>query len=161
MDVVETLLPGVGIRYDLTTRSGTLIAIVMKREGTVELAVYDSDDPDRATSVLQLDAEEADAVADVLGAPRMAHRFADLSREVPGLSSARVTIRPGSPYDGKPLGETRARTMTGCSIVAVVRGSDVVPGPGPEEVLHQGDVLVVVGSEAGLEKLGALLSVEG
>lgn len=161
MDVVETLLPGVGIRYDLTTRSGTLVAVVMKREGPVELALYDSDDPDQATSVLQLDADEADALADVLGAPRMAHRFADLSHEVPGLSSARVTVRQGSPYDGRPLGETRARTLTGCSIVAVVRDSDVVPGPGPDEVLRQGDVLVVVGSEAGLEKFSALLSVEG
>jgi TrkA domain protein len=90
----------------------------------------------------------------------MAHRFADLSREVPGLSSARVSVRPGSPYAGKVLGETRVRTLTGCSIVAVVRGPEIVPGPGPDELLREGDVLVAVGSEAGLEKLSALLSVQ-
>jgi TrkA domain protein len=160
VDVVETLLPGVGIRYELLTRSGLTIGIVVKREGPVEIGVYQSDDPDAASAVVRLDADEADAVADILGAPRMAHRFADLSREVPGLSSARVSIRPDSPYDGKELGETRARTLTGCSIVAVVRGPEVVAGPGPGETLRAGDVLVVVGSDEGLEKLSTILSVQ-
>ncbi|MCK6208940.1 cation:proton antiporter regulatory subunit [Georgenia sp. EYE_87] len=161
MDVVETLLPGVGIKYELRTRTDLLIGIVVKREGPVEIAVYDSDDPDQARTVVHLDTDEADAVADILGAPRMAHRLADLSREVPGLNSARLSVRPGSPYAGKPLGETRARTLTGCSIVAVVRDSEIVPGPGPDEPLLEGDVLVAVGSEAGLEKLSSLLSVQG
>lgn len=158
MDLVETLLPGVGIRYELTTRSGLLLGIVVQRAGAVEVAVYDRRDPDRASSVLHLDAEEAEAVAEILGAPRLTQRFADLSREVPGLRSARIAVRPGSPFDGRPLSDTRARTRTGCSIVAVVRSTDIVTSPEPHEVLHAGDVLVVIGSEDGLEQLDALLS---
>ena len=158
MEFVETLLPGVGVRYELTTRSGLLLGIVVRREGGVEVAVYDRHDPDRAREVFRLDADEADAVAEILGAPRVTQRFADLSREVPGLQSARISLRPGSPFDGRPLGDTLARTLTGCSIVAVVRDTDVVPSPTPQQVLHAGDVLVVIGSREGLEHLGALLT---
>jgi TrkA domain protein len=158
VDLEETMLPGVGVRYELRTRAGERVGIVVQREGGAELAVYDRRDPDRARSVLRLDAEEVDAVADVLGAPRLAQRFADLSKEVPGLESGRFPIPEGSPFAGHPLGDTRARTLTGCSIVAVVRDTDVVPSPGPEDVLQPGDVLVAIGSRSGLEKLERHLS---
>ena len=158
MELEETLLPGVGVRYELRTRAGHLLGIVVQREGGAEIAVYDRRDPDRARGVFRLTAEEADAVAEVLGAPRLTQRFADLSKEVPGLRSARFPIRPGSPFDGRSLGDTRARTLTGCSIVAIVRDSDVVPSPTPADRLQAGDVLVAIGSGTGLEQLDRRLS---
>ncbi|MGY1734545.1 cation:proton antiporter regulatory subunit [Geodermatophilus sp. SYSU D00684] len=157
VDLDETMLPGVGVRYGLTTRAGDRLAVVVQREGGAEVAVFDRRDPDRARAVFRLDAEETGVLAELLGAPRLTQRFVDLSREVPGLESARFLLRPGSPFDGRPLGDTRARTLTGCSIVAVVRENDVVPSPGPAEVLHAGDVLVAIGSDAGLTRLGARL----
>ncbi|WP_127125962.1 cation:proton antiporter regulatory subunit [Georgenia sp. SYP-B2076] len=161
MDLVETLLPGVGIRYELKTSAGPLLGIVVRRDGPVEIVVYEEKDPDRAHAMLHLDPDEADAVADILGAPRLTQRFADISREVPGLRSARLAVRPGSRYAGRPLGATRARTLTGCSIVAVVRDADVVAAPGPDTVLQGGDVLVVLGSEEGLAELDAMLAEHG
>ncbi len=158
MELVETLLPGVGVRYELRTRSGQVLAIVVQREGGAEVGVYDRRDPDRALGMLRLEPEEVDAVAEVLGAPRLTQRFADLSREVPGLESARFTVAEGSPYAGRTLGDTRARTTTGCSIVAIVRGADVVPSPAPGDPLHPGDVLVAIGSAKGLEQLDRRLS---
>jgi TrkA domain protein len=158
MDLEETLLPGVGVRYQLTTRAGEILAIVVQREGGAEIAVYDRRDRDQARGMFRLSAEEADAVAEVLGAPRLTQRFADLSREVPGLQSARFPIAPDSPFAGRTLGDTRARTLTGCSIVALVRGPDVVPSPGPGDELRAGDVLVAIGSAAGLEQLARRLS---
>lgn len=159
MDLVETLLPGVGIRYEVTTRSGAPLAFVVRRDGAVEVSVYDAHDRDRARSAVRLDADEAATIAEVLGAPRITQRFADLSREVPGLRSARLAVEPGSPYVDRPLGDTHARTLTGCSIVAVVRGEQVVPAPTPSEVLRAEDVLVVIGSGEGLDALAALLAV--
>ena len=153
VDLEETLLPGVGIRYLLRTRSGELLGIVVRREGGAEIGVYDRRDPDQARSVLRLEPEEADALAEVLGAPRLTQRFADLSREVPGLESSRIPVLAGSPFAGRPLGDTRARTLTGCSVVAIVRDSDVVPSPGPQDVLRAGDVLVAIGSADGLATL--------
>jgi len=158
VDLIETLLPGVGIRYEMSTRSGVPLAFVVRRDGAVEVSVYDARDRDRARSAVRLDADEAGALAEVLGAPRIAQRFADLSREVPGLQSARLAVEPGSAYVDRPLGDTRARTRTGCSIVAVVRGEQVVTSPPPQEVLRAHDVLVVIGSAEGLDALATVLS---
>ncbi|MGY1605767.1 MULTISPECIES: cation:proton antiporter regulatory subunit [unclassified Geodermatophilus] len=157
VELEETLLPGIGVRYGLTTRAGDRLAVVVQREGGIEVSVYDRRDPDRTRGVIRLDADETGVLAELLGAPRLTQRFVDLSREVPGLESGRFTVRPGSPFENRPLGETRARTLTGCSVVALVRESDVVTSPGPADVLHAGDVLVAIGSAAGLGQLAARL----
>jgi TrkA domain protein len=161
MDLEETLLPGVGVRYQLETRSGQVLGIVVQREGGAEIAVYDRRDPDRARGMFRLEPEEVDALAEVLGAPRLTQRFADLSKEVPGLESARITVGARSPYAGRTLGDTRARTLTGCSIVAIVRGADVVPSPEPSDPLQAGDVLVAIGSATGLAQLDRRISGAG
>ena len=85
-----------------------------------------------------------------LGAPRIVERFADLTKEVPGLDAGQVRILAGSGFVDRPLGETRARTRTGASIVAIVRDEQVLASPGPSEVLHAGDVLVVIGTKDGI-----------
>jgi TrkA domain protein len=161
VELVETLLPGVGVRYDLRTRDGNQLSLVLQRDGAVEVAVHDRLDPDRARGVLRLGPDEAEAVAELLGAPRLTQRFADLSREVPGLRSARLTIAAGGPFDGRTLGDTRARTLTGCSVVALVRGQQVVTSPAPDQPLQGEDVLVVIGAATGIERLATLLSTGG
>ncbi|MER7515612.1 cation:proton antiporter regulatory subunit [Streptomyces sp. NPDC126499] len=150
MDVTEVLLPGVGLRYEFTSHRGDRVGVVARRTGDFELVVYPEEDPDEGRPVLQLNGEEADAVAEILGAPRITERFADLTKEVPGLLSARIEVPPGSAYDGRPLGDTRARTRTGASVVAIVRGRDVIASPAPREVLRGGDVLVVIGTHEGI-----------
>jgi TrkA domain protein len=150
MDVKEVLLPGVGLRFEFENRDGDRIGVVARRTGDFEVFVYPSDDPDQAQQVFRLTDEEADALAQILGAPRIAERFADLTREVPGLNAGQVTIRPGSPYVNRPLGDTRARTRTGASIVAIVRDEEVLASPGPAETLRANDVLVVIGTEDGI-----------
>lgn len=150
MDVNEVLLPGVGLRYEFTNQDDDRIGVVALRSGAFEVIVYAADNPDRAGSVLRLTSEEADVLAEILGAPRIAERFADLTKEVPGLSAGQIEVWGGSAFDGRPLGDTRARTRTGASIVAVVRGVEVIASPGPEHVLRGGDVLVVIGTHDGI-----------
>lgn len=150
MDVNEVLLPGVGLRYEFTNHDGERIGVVARRTGDFELVVYSRSDPDSSRSVMRLNSEEADTLAEILGAPRMAERFADLTKEVPGLIAGQVEVTAGSPFDGLPLGQTRARTRTGASIVAIVRSDDVIASPTPADVLLPGDVLVVIGTYDGI-----------
>jgi TrkA domain protein len=150
MDVKEVLLPGVGLRFEFDNRDGDRIGVVALRTGDFEVVVYPHEDPDQARQVFRLSDEEAEAMAQILGAPRIAERFADLTREVPGLNAGQVHIRPGGPFVDRPLGDTRARTRTGASIVAIVRDEEVLASPGPAELLRAGDVLVVIGTESGI-----------
>jgi TrkA domain protein len=150
MDVKEVLLPGVGLRYEFTSHNGDRIGIIARRSGDFDVVLYAREDPDQARPVLQLTDEEADAVAQILGAPRIAERFTELAREVPGLEAGQVHITPDSPFVDHPLGDTHARTRTGASIVAIVRDEDVLASPGPAEMLRAGDVLIVIGTEEGI-----------
>jgi len=151
MDVRETLLPGVGLRYEFDNTDGDRIGVITHRGGDVEVFVCPAaTDPDRARRVFRLSEREAEAMAQILGAPRMVERFADLTKEVPGLSAGQVEVGPQSTYAGRPLGDTKARTRTGASIVAIVRGEQVLASPGPDEILRAHDVLVVIGTDDGI-----------
>jgi TrkA domain protein len=150
VEINEVLLPGVGLRYEFTNHEGERIGVIARRTGEFELVVYGKGDPDASRLVVRLNSQEAETVAEILGAPRMAERFADLTKEVPGLVAAQVRVSAGSPFANQPLGQTRARTRTGASIVAIVRGEDVIASPTPNEVLRAGDVLVVIGTHDGI-----------
>ena len=157
MEVTETLLPGVGLRYEFDNSDGDRIGVIAHRKGEFEVLVYAAKDPDRARRVFRLTGREADALAQILGAPRMVESYADLTKEIPGLEAGQIRIGPRSPYMGRPLGDTRARTRTGVSIVAIVRGEQVLASPGPEETLRADDVLVAIGTADGIAAVHQLV----
>lgn len=150
MDVTETLLPGVGIRYEIQLASGERIGLIAHRDGTFDLVAYAASDPDACLGLLSLTQTEADTLAELMGAPRIAERYADLSKEIPGLVAAQVEIPATSLYAGHTLGDTRARTLTGASVVALVRGDTIIASPQPDTTLKAGDVLVVIGTDSGI-----------
>jgi TrkA domain protein len=157
MDVKEVLLPSMGVRYEFTSNHGERIGIIARRGGYFEFVLYGGDDPDRARQVFRLTDEEADAVAQILGAPRIAERFTELTEEIPGLEAGQVNILAGGIFVDRPLGDTQARTRTGASIVAIVRNDQVLASPGPAEMLRAADVLIVVGTEAGINGVQQLV----
>lgn len=157
MDVVETLLPGVGRRYEFTLDEGQRLCIVSTRDDQYTVSAYDAKDPDVGRTLFRLDEDEAVTLAEILGAPRIAVKLADLSHEIPGLASEQVEIVAGSKYDGKTLGDTQARTRTGSSVVALVRDDQVIASPSPSQDLEAGDVLVVIGTAGGIAKIRTLL----
>jgi TrkA domain protein len=159
MEVIETLLPGVGMRYEFRTSKGDHVGIVVYRDGTSEIIGYSGDDPDAGRTLLHLEAPEADAIAEILGAPRFARKLADLTREIPGLHTEPIRVPSTSAYVGRTLGDTHCRTLTGASIVALVRGEAVISAPGPDQVLLAGDTLIVIGTASGVKKAHALLDM--
>jgi TrkA domain protein len=159
MEVTETLLPGVGMRYEFTTSRGDRVGVIVYRDGTSELIGYTAGDPDAARTLLHLEAPEADAIAEILGAPRFARKLADLTREIPGLHTEPIRVPSTSAYVGKTLGDTHCRTLTGASIVAIVRGEEVISAPGPDQILLAGDTLIVIGTSTGVRKAYGLLDM--
>jgi TrkA domain protein len=148
--VTETQLPGVGVRHDFVTREGDHVGVLSHRSGRRELLVYDHDDPDACAMVLHLDAEDTRTLGELLGASRVSEAVAAVQQQVEGLAIDWLTVGAGSPHAGTSIGDGQLRTRTGVSIVAVVRGGQTVPAPGPELTLQPGDVAVVVGTPEGI-----------
>jgi TrkA domain protein len=156
MDIHETALPGVGLRHDFTTRTGRQLGVITHRTGRRDLIVYDREDPDASQEVVPLTGDEAEALGELLGADRVVEHLADLQR-IEGLAIDWLAVRPGSPYAGRTIADTQARSRTGVSIVAVLRDGSAIPAPTPDVRLQAGDTLVVVGTIDGISALADLL----
>jgi TrkA domain protein len=158
--IEETRLPGVGVRHDFVTRMGPRVGVIAHRSGHRELIIYAEDDPDRAQASVRLDEEESHALADLLGASQVTAAVSQLRQSVAGLAIDWVKIPAHGACAGVTIGDTELRQRTGATIVAVARGVELVPGPGPEFRLAAGDVAIVVGTLESINRASNLL-VEG
>ena len=75
--------------------------------------------------------------------------------EAAHLDSLRVAM--GRPAAVRLIGELALRTNTGVSIVGIERDSERIVNPGPEETLHEGDLLLMLGEGDQLPKAKAEL----
>ncbi|MEU6559200.1 cation:proton antiporter regulatory subunit [Nocardia nova] len=158
MNVDVTQLPGIGVRKDFEARSGRRIGVVTHRDGGIDLIVSKRDDPDDCAAQVPLSVDEAAVLANLLGAPQLVEKLKDDHRDLPGITTRQLPIGDDSPYSGRPLGDTRIRTRTKASIVAVMRAGQIYPSPGPDFVLVAADLLVVVGTPQGLDEALEILT---
>lgn len=157
-EIIETALPGVGVRHDFECESDAHVGVVSHHSGRRDLIIYDRDDPDRVAATIVMSADEARSLGALLGGPSIKERMDDLRQQVVGLEIAWLPISSRSRLAGRRLGESEMRTRTGVSIVALVRGDTAIPAPGPDDVMQADDIAVVVGTAAGIDQAAAILS---
>lgn len=145
------------MRNDVITEGGRRVSVVSHRSGERDLALFDADDPDASTDSIPLTDDEAAALAEVLGASLTLSRLSGLGARDTGLFTEEISLPSGSTFVGRPMGDTKARTLTHSSIVAILRGSQVVPSPTPDVIFEDGDVIVAVGTRKGLDALSKLI----
>lgn len=158
MELFETQLPGVGVRYDFTTSGGDRVGVVVHRDGRREFLVYDEGDPDACRTTVWLSNEESAAMVELLGGSKVTEKIGDLRHEVEGLAIEWITLPASGGLTGRTIGDGAIRTRTGASVVAVIRGDVSIPGPGPDFTLGAGDVALVVGSVEGVRAATQLLA---
>lgn len=150
-------MPGIGVRKDFPLKNNRRVGVIDHRDGTLDLIVSKPDNPD-VTDQISLTRREASLLANLLGAPQVVAQLQDEHRAFDGVITRQLTVRPGSPYDGRPLGDTAMRTRTKTSIVALVRAGHVIASPGPEFAFAAFDVLIVVGTADGLAAAAIILT---
>jgi TrkA domain protein len=156
-EIEETALPGVGLRYEFTSKEGERLGVIHHRSGRRELFIAEEADPDACRESLSLDEEESHILAELLGGSRITAHLADLHQKVEGLAIDWLLLDEDSPYAGGTIGDAQVRTRTGVSLVAVLRGEQAFPAPGPAFGLQGRDRLVVVGTPEGIEELTEIL----
>ncbi len=157
--IEETPLPGVGVRVEFVVEDGSRVGVVHHRTGRKELFVCAPHDPDAVALNLNLSENESHALADALGGSTVVETLASLEHQIEGLAIAWLTVDAESPYAAKTIGDARVRTRTGASVVAVIRGSEAFPAPGPDFHIQAGDTLVVVGTSDNIELVHDILTV--
>lgn len=156
--IEQTKLPGVGVRYDFETETGQRLGVIHHRTGRRELFVCPPEDPDVPTVSISLSEDDAHSLVDTLGGSQVVESLGHLQQHVEGLAIDWLTVESESKYSDRTIGDARIRTRTGVSVVAVIRGDDTYPAPGPDFHIEVGDTIVVVGTPQGIELVADILA---
>ena len=157
-EVQETQLPGVGVRHEFDTETGDRVGVIVHRDGRREIVVYDRNDPDACSSMVDLSAGDTRTMAELLGASQVTEAVTAVQQNIDGLAIEWIALTDSAPAIGSTIRDGEYRTQTGASIVAVIRGDESVPAPDPEFDFRVGDTAVAVGTTEGLALLRALLT---
>ncbi len=158
MDIYETPLPGVGVRYEFTAEGGDHVGVVVRRDGKRDIALYDREDPDSCQGTVELSEGDAGKLAELLGGTNITARLEDLRHSIVGLAIEWVTMPRAGGLVGRTLAEGKIRTLTSASVVAVIRGDQGIPGIEPSFVFDAGDTVLVMGSDEAVDRAAHILT---
>ncbi len=151
-EIHKTPLPGIGIRHEFETDDGSRLGVITHHSGTKEILVYDRDDPDQCHNVLRLAAQDAQALAEILGGSQVTEQLSNLQQTVEGLTIDWFQIKDSDSAAGKPIGSMEMRSRIGVTIVAVIHKEEATAVPQAEFVLSVDDTVVVIGKPDGIKK---------
>lgn len=164
MRIREADLPGIGRKFEADLRGGERVVVVVHDDGRRELYVFEGGDPNRRPVVVGLDDPEARQLAGILGGMAYAPRALEtVEMALGGLVVEWYRVEPGSPAQGKTIGELAIRQTYGATVVAITGGDragggEEVINPGPEVVIGRGATLVVVGERRQVQGLKEALA---
>jgi TrkA domain protein len=146
IDLRETRLPGIGVKYGLRLDGGGRIALIQHNDGTRELYWFRRSDDEEPSAVIRLDDDEARQVGALLGGAYERPKIVEeLEMALGELMIEWVAVPDSSPLIGKTLAEAALRAKTGITIIAILREPEPVSGAQPNDVIQHGDTLVTVG----------------
>ena len=146
VDLRETRLPGVGVKYSFRIGHGGRMAVIIHNDGMREIYFYARPDDEDPRTVIKLDDDEARQLGAVLGGAYERPKIVEeLELALGELSIEWITVPDTSPAIGRSLADCRFRARTGVTIIAILREPEPVSGAQPDDVIKQGDTIVAVG----------------
>jgi TrkA domain protein len=151
MPVRETLLPGIGRRYEVDAGRSRVVTVV-HNTGRRDLYVFGGGEPE-PTCGIQLDDAEARRLGAILGGTYFAPIAIEGVEDVVGKLMLDWTQVPeGSPAAGRTIEELKIRTETGMTVIGIGRGATAITSPRPSTRLRAGDRVVAAGPVNGMGK---------
>ena len=146
VELRETRLPGIGVKYGFRTADGSRLAIILHNDGQREIYYYRRPDDAEPSAVIHLHDDEARQLGAVIGGAYERPKIVeDLELALGELTIEWVPVPDASPAIGRSLAECGFRRRTGITIIAILREPEPVSGAQPDDVIQRGDTLVTVG----------------
>ncbi len=158
MELRETRLPGVGVKFSFLTASGSRVTVIQHNHGDREIYVHRRVRDEDPAVVLELRDDEARQLAAVLGGvverPKIVE---DLELALGELTIEWVKVPPASWVVDRSLADCAFRRRTGMTVIAILREPEPVAGAQADEIVLEGDTLVVVGKASQVADFRRLL----
>jgi TrkA domain protein len=159
VDLQETRLPGVGVKYAFRLGHGGRLAVILHNDGEREVYFYRRSGDDEPTAVIELHDDEARQLGAVLGGAYERPKIVeDLELALGELSIEWIPVPDDSPAIGRSLAECAFRARTGVTVIAILRDPEPVSGAQPGDVVQEGDTLVAVGKAGQFSAFRKLLA---
>ena len=129
VDLRETRLPGVGMKYAFRTAQGGRLSVILHNDGQREIYYYRRGDDDDPTAVIELHDDEARQLGAVIGGAYERPKIVEeLEMALGELQIEWVHVPDSSPAIGKTLAECGLRAKTGVTVIAILREPEPVVG---------------------------------
>ena len=159
VDLRETRLPGVGVKYTIRTANGGRLAVIQHNDGQREIYFYRRSQDDEPTAVIELHDDEARQLGAVIGGAYERPKIVDdLELALGELHIEWVPVPDSSPAIGMTLADAGLRARTGVTVIAILRDPEPVSGAQPGDRIQQGDTLVGVGKAGQFAEFRRLLA---
>jgi K+:H+ antiporter subunit KhtT len=159
VDLRETRLPGVGVKYSFGTAQGGRMSVILHNDGQRDIYYYRRSGDDEPTAVIELHDDEARQLGAIIGGAYERPRIVEeLEMALGELHIEWVPVPDTSPAIGKTLAECGLRAQTGVTVIAILREPEPVSGAQPGDIIQQGDMLVAVGKAGQFSKFRRLLA---
>jgi len=146
VDLRETRLPGIGVKYVLPLEGDRRVTVILHNDGQREIYFFARSGDDEPRAVIRLDDDEARQLGAVLGGAYERPKIVeDLEMALGELLIEWVPVPDTSPAIGKSLAESAFRARTGITVIAILREPEPITGAQPNDVIERGDTLVTVG----------------
>ncbi|OPY57919.1 MAG: K(+)/H(+) antiporter subunit KhtT [Pelotomaculum sp. PtaU1.Bin035] len=143
----ESDLPGIGRKFQVNTRSGDKLVIVVHDDGRREMYHFDNDDLEDSISMVTLNDAEARSVGGILGGMSyMPKALESVDMAFDEMVIEWYKLEPAIKSIGLTIGDLGIRKRTGATIIAIVRRDhSKVINPGPEQMLNEGATIIILG----------------
>ena len=146
LELKETRLPGIGVKWAMKTASGSRVTVIQRTDGDREVYVHRRASDDDPSVVLELHDDEARQIGALLGGAYERPKIVEeLEMALGEFQIEWIKVPPGSWADGRTLAECGFRKRTGVTVIAILREQESIAGAQPDDVIRDGDTLVVVG----------------
>jgi TrkA domain protein len=159
LELKETRLPGVGVKWSMTLVSGTRITVIQHNDGDREIYVHRRAGDEEPAAVVELHDDEARQLGVVLGGAYERPKIVEeLEMALGEFQIEWIKVPTGSWVHGRTLSDAAFRKRTGVTVIAILRESDSIAGAQPDDVILEGDTIVVVGKAGQFPAVKRLLA---
>jgi TrkA domain protein len=122
------------------------VSVILHMDGQRDIYYYRRADDDEPTTVVELHDDEARQLGAILGGAYERPKIVeDLEMALGELHIEWIPVPDTSPAIGRTLAECGLRARTGVTVIAILRDEESIAGAQPDDVIREGDTLVVVG----------------